>query len=104
MCETQANFCYLKVFSILISILSGLHWDPLTYSRFKNKTVLLIFRLWQLRDAEYTEIFEITQYRCYFANNTSWQYSSPRINLLSRSSQMKVSCGIKSDRMFEWCG
>ena len=70
------------MFSILISIPSGLLWDPLTWLRFENKTVLLIFQLWQLGDSVCTEIFEITEYLCYFGNNTSWQYSSPVLKLL----------------------
>ena len=40
---------------------SGFYWDPLTYFRFKNKTVLLIFQISQLlEDCECNEILEIT--------------------------------------------
>ena len=57
-------------------------WDPLTKSRFENKTVLLIFQLWQLGDSVCTGIFEITEYLCYFGDNISWQYSCLVLNLL----------------------
>ena len=43
-----------------------LKWDPLRYSRFKIKTVLLIFQLWNLGDSGCTEIFERIKYHCYF--------------------------------------
>ena len=75
-------FCDLKVFSVLISMLAGLYWNPLTNLRFENKTVLFVFQLWQLRDSVCTEIFEITEYLCYLGNNTSKKYFSPVLNLL----------------------
>ena len=37
--------------------------------KFENKTGFLIFQLWQLGDSACTEIFEITEYLCYFGNN-----------------------------------
>ena len=52
----EGIFCYLKMFSVLTSLTSSLQWDPLVYSRFKNKTVLLVFQLWQLEDFECIEI------------------------------------------------
>ena len=52
-------------------MLSGLQWDLSTYTRFENKTVLLIFQLWQLEDSECAKILEVTEYLCYFGNNAS---------------------------------
>ena len=74
--EYNVFFCYLKKISLLTSTPSGLQWDPLTYSGFENKIVLLIFQLWQLGDSVCTCIFEKIEYLCYFGNKTSWQYSS----------------------------
>ena len=54
----------------------------LTYLRFENKTVLLIFQWWQLGDSVYFEIFDITEYLCCFGNNTSWQNSLSLLTLL----------------------
>ena len=79
--NTRYFFCYLKKFSILTIMLWSLQWDPLTYSRFENKTVVLTFQQ-QLGDSACTEILEITEYLCYFENNTSLQYSSPPLDLL----------------------
>ena len=59
------------MFSILTNMLSGLQWDLSTYTRFENKTVLLIFQLWQLEDSECAKILEVTEYLCYFGNNAS---------------------------------
>ena len=37
----------------------------------------MIFQLWNFGDSVCNEILEITEYFCYFGNNTSWQHSSP---------------------------
>ena len=76
------------MFSILINTPSDLLWDPLTYSIFENKPILLIFQLRQSGDFECTEIFEITEYLHYLEINTSWQYCSPGLNLLFCSRPM----------------
>ena len=76
---------YFLLFKIVFKIdhnAFGLIVGSLIYSRFEYNTVLLIFQLWQLGASLCFEIFEITEYLCYFENNTAWQNSFSVLALL----------------------